>query len=493
VVVTAFVLLNVLSICLAQYQKSSLHSGRYTDIYFPASQVYFAEGKTRDVNVIIAPKTYMATPKNSLNLCGDVKTILQRQVPELWNNTQVSNPCEMYFCSPNPPKYFRNGTYVPIGDVGKMLNNSDVLHTQIQQFCSKCEVTYGERFDLTLLDSTRNGSCKWYRQGLCDDYCPQESTCFLFNSRTSLCFNPDNTYMSKADFFHYWCLRLRVWGLPFIYLIVNLILLLITTFCVVIPEVSHLHKAFKENVSIWVKAKMIFSLRNQIITIEVSANILYIICATLDVINFSTQTFTTFVLFIHFAGVFYSWSLLIILWTHLWNHTYEIGTDDRLNGRLLLAWLVVTTIGAVYAIVGVVLYLGFVLFPDVLVLQILLMLHIIFIGFSLFVVSIFLIISSVRLLYVMEMPKNAAELGYYFFKLKLTRCIIAFIIILYPSIVIIILNGAMLIWNDFLTIYFSIGVITPATCIMAVLFGSLTCFTLIHNQKLKELYCSKNK
>jgi hypothetical protein len=163
-----------------------------------------------------------------------------------------------------------------------------------------------------------------------------------------------------------------------------------------------------------------------------------------------------------------------------------------LNPRLLGAWISVTIFGAVLGTCGVIVYLAFVLFPQSLAVQILLMLLVFVFALGLFFVSIFLIISSVRLLIVIDMPKDAAELGFYFFKLKLTRCIIVFIIIVYPSMFIIIIDGIGLLWGDFLTVYFSVAITSPGTTIMAIMFSTLTFFTLIHTQKLRSLYCSSD-
>lgn len=323
---TLILVVLVISAFATQYQTKSNVTNRYTHIYFPATQATFIQGEFFSVDIIQAPKPYPISSKGSIDLCDDTRKKLMEEQPELWNNSAIVNPCRQYFCGTSPSKWYpENGTYVQIENIDYMLDNTDVFHTQVQQYCTKCHDSFAERFDLVIEDETRNTACKWYKKDLCKDWCPDNTPCFFFSSRTSMCYSSDNIYMTKTDGFHYYFLRLRLWGLAYIYFVANSILFVLNIIFVIVPELFFLKKVLQSHATTWGKVKTVFQLRNQTIFIEFISNLMYIIAAIIDIANFQVSNATSIVLFIHMAGLIYSWSLLVILWTHIRNQHKILG------------------------------------------------------------------------------------------------------------------------------------------------------------------------
>lgn len=158
------------------------------------------------------------------------------------------------------------------------------------------------------------------------------------------------------------------------------------------------------------------------------------------------------------------------------------------------AWATVTGVGIVYGCVGVGLFLWMTVIETDIPRAVMAS-YVCLVALALCVIAIFLTVSAIRLLLVLERPEDATSFSFYFFKLKLTRCILIFNIVLAPSLVVILMNALQLISTDIFSVYVSVAVTSPATCFMAIAFGTITFITLIHTQKVKEVYtcCQKTK
>jgi hypothetical protein len=244
----------------------------------------------------------------------------------------------------------------------------------------------------------------------------------------------------------------------------------------------------------WEKVKAMFSLRNQCMAIEVGINIMYCVLGACDIINFSTTNFCAFGLYIHFASILYVWSLLIILWIHLYNQA-ETHYNTSLSPPLKVSWVVVTLSGLGLALTALILLILLNTLKDanakfvdsVLIISLLLLF-----GLILFFVAVGLIIMSTRILIRMERPQDAKQFSFYLFKRKLGRSIIVFNLAMLPTVFTTFGSAISIVWFDFWTIYPSVAVQPSFQLIISICFSILTTYTLIHEEKLRAFWrCSK--
>jgi hypothetical protein len=320
---------------------------RYQNIFFPNKYTYFAQADVFQADMMFAPKTYFATTKDATDFCSDAKSALNAAQPDIWNNTDLMNPCQAYFCrSTSLPSMPTNATTPHLDNIALgMYNNSHVLHAMAHNWCIKCDGSTAERFDLYVVNNT----CPFFSKTLCDENsCAPAHTCVYFTTRSSLCYGPDFHFQTYGGFMDF-CVRLRVLGLSYIFLIVNFVLLWVNIFCTAVPEIGSLRRRFRDgNMSFPEKLKAIYGLRNQSMILEIIMNLVYIVGGVVDIINFTdivaVTTFTGVIQLIHFAVVVYIWSLLIILWMHIYNQTD--GQNRSLSRGLNVAWIFATIAGA---------------------------------------------------------------------------------------------------------------------------------------------------
>jgi hypothetical protein len=300
------------------------HPGRFVNMTFPIRDLWFLEGRVFQRNLLVAPKTYYARFSAGTDFCLDGKSNLVNQFPMIWNNSDITYPCREYFCSQNSSKYMpQNGSDENILSLLDLYNNSYVLQGMAYNWCIKCQGSVNERFDLFV----QNNTCPYFDKNICTNAtCGADRTCVYFNSRGPLCYTPDDVFMTGAGYFEYFYLRLLVWGLPYVYFGVNLILLVINILFTVVPEIASLKRHFTlGSLTTIEKIRAICGLRNQCMAIEVFINCCFIVCGFIDIINFipANNLSMTPCLYFHFAAILYSWSLLIILWIHLYTQPYK--------------------------------------------------------------------------------------------------------------------------------------------------------------------------
>lgn len=153
---------------------------------------------------------------------------------------------------------------------------------------------------------------------------------------------------------------------------------------------------------------------------------------------------------------------------------------------LNLGGLIIIIVAAVLIIIqqNVDNYVGY------LVVSLLLLIFVLFLGFTLLIFCILLAISALRLFFVLEKPKDLKDLSFYLFKLKLTRNIIYFVIILFPTLFFFVTAAITIVWNDLFTFYY-FTIQSYINCVLSSLFTILTTITLIHNENLSNFYCQR--
>lgn len=324
------------------------NSSRYKEIYFPSKDLFILQGRIEQENILISPKTFFPILKDAFRFCADTKIALAKDAPEIFNNTLVTNPCEMYFCSKTPHSFIpHNDTHGYMENFADAYSNKHFVHAMAHNWCTKCEETIDQGFD----EFVKTNNCPWFDSKLCDDWCPVDVPCIYFHTRHSVCYKEDqysDQYFVKINDLNVGFMKLRVWGLSFVYLAVNVVIFIVNVLCVVLPEIGALKRRFTgSDLTGLEKLQNIFSLRNQATIIAVAVNLIFIVTSFLDIINFVVPILSgIFALYIHFGSLPYIFALLCILWVHIYNQTETLGVERRLSTTLRIVWFVVTTISS---------------------------------------------------------------------------------------------------------------------------------------------------
>jgi hypothetical protein len=156
----------------------------------------------------------------------------------------------------------------------------------------------------------------------------------------------------------------------------------------------------------------------------------------------------------------------------------------------------VTLGGLVIVVVAIVLVILSYVFKDPVIGQIigiLIMSLILFMAVLLFFLAIGVLTVSVGMIVRLERPNDATEFSFYLIKRKLGRCVVFFLLLLFPLLFLAITNAITYVWHDFWTFWpYAIWQV-PMNCVISVFFGILTCYTLIHVENAKLLYKCNNK
>jgi hypothetical protein len=124
-------------------------------------------------------KSVHSPTHHRLDLCG--KQLEDSIKHKILTWTTDPTPCKTYFCSATPGMFYKAPADLsnPIGfSVPGMLANNDTFHYLLQQYCTKCQATYGERFDITLTTD----SCSSFIPSYCNTTysCGDPTMCFNF-------------------------------------------------------------------------------------------------------------------------------------------------------------------------------------------------------------------------------------------------------------------------------------------------------------------------
>lgn len=399
-------------------------TGRYKSIFYPSTQTFYIPGRIFKDNLLYSPKPYLLSTKGTSDLCAEAKKFLTTKVSELWNNTQVINPCFQYFCSLGRPKLSQNDTSkIKIIDMAKFLQNNDVLHHLTLNYCTKCEDTYLERFE----EKMNLKECPWINSTLsCQGYCPTNGyECFPFSSENNLCYSlQENIFMARADALHIGFVKIRLYVIPYIYLFVNTFLFIVNIIMIVVPEINYIRIHFKQNYSFLSRIEMlgaIVSLRNVSTFFLILMNVAFVIGGLLDIINFSLPVYTTsFVLLMFFASIIYEWSLLVLLWAHVYDQSDKMALLKSLSPINAFSWALITSILVIYFITLLVLYIINSMMETI-VTQVLFLALVFLLGITILILSAFLIFFSTRLLLLMYQNIETKNFSIYFFKLKVIQ------------------------------------------------------------------------
>lgn len=253
---------------------------RFKNLYLPTIQSFSIPPFVfPNYKLFLSPDNAVFNYKGVEDLCNDFENKLLSTYPDLWNNTLIKNPCELYFYNTSIPE-FLNSTVSTIQ--GLNMSPKDV-HYAIQRYCTQCVSTLNQNL-------TINSSCKWFDQNYCNNTC-WESECIYYQSELSLCYvESGNIFYWRNDFTHYFLAWLYIYYSSIIVFIINIIEIFLSIIILIIPECYIKIQKIKDKLfSPFERLRGVFDLRFFIILILTLNIILNIIFNLLDIINHYVQ------------------------------------------------------------------------------------------------------------------------------------------------------------------------------------------------------------
>lgn len=254
---------------------------RFKNLYLPSIQSFkitpfvFPNYKT-----FVSPDKAVFDYKGVEDLCQDFGKNLKSYRPEIWNNSLITNPCELYFCNSTTPE-FLNSTLSKTPGIN--LPPKDV-HYAIQRYCTQCELTLFENFTL-------NTTCKWFDKDYCNNTC-YNSECIFHHHDLSLCFlEKNNIFYWRNDFTHYFLSWLYIYYSSIIVLIINIFTFLLAMIILVIPEIFYSYKRATDTLyTPCQRFTNIFDIRFFMILLMMINILINILLNTFDIVNQFYQT-----------------------------------------------------------------------------------------------------------------------------------------------------------------------------------------------------------
>lgn len=307
--------------------------GRFDYILLPNTNITY-EGELHNYTTFVSPFFPLKPNFQATELCNDIEFKLKNFDPKLWNNSEISNPCTIYFCGE------------------KEIYNDTNLHYGAQRYCYQCSLTLNQNFN--------NVNCSKFDKNYCQGQCSQDSSCIYFKQNFPLCYNWNtNQFYRTDDFTHLILIYFFYFVSPPLYLVVSFVYAMISLFLLIFPQIHHSIERIKEKETIGCYDTMreVFSLKNQSVVFFSITNVITFIAAILDVIGPYTGFYLNalgFSLFINYAFVFLGLNSVIILWIHICQ--IDIYTDDKLSKFNCLTYFIILFLAFVFGTSGFLLY-----------------------------------------------------------------------------------------------------------------------------------------
>lgn len=146
---------------------------RFTKIMIPVKNFNYHPGVYFQEDVFISPYFVLTDVDFSYELCSETEQRVKKDLPALFNNTLVTNPCRNYFCSGAMPFYLRKG----------INSTTNATHLSVQTYCTQCEQTRTESFSI---QDAMSGSCPWYDVSKCGAQNQTDRLCMMFYPMSSM-------------------------------------------------------------------------------------------------------------------------------------------------------------------------------------------------------------------------------------------------------------------------------------------------------------------
>lgn len=249
-------LIFLIPLILSRNPRLLIQNGtRFEKIYLPQVNETW-RNEIGSYEIYFTPFSNLKDYSSSKELCESVQIELALYDKNLWNNSQVIDPCFRYFCQ-------RNASY-----------QNSLLHYGAQRLCTQCSLTENQNFSAST-------TCRLFYKDSCDDCSPQ-STCIYYDYDFPLCYrSKENRFYRMDDFTHLTLLPMYYEGFPIINLITGILFLISYVFLLVIPNIIYKYYESREKSSLE-KMKILFSLPNQTIIIFTFTSILSILGGVAD-------------------------------------------------------------------------------------------------------------------------------------------------------------------------------------------------------------------
>jgi hypothetical protein len=309
-----FVLLALVIFCqsrpnyfIKETNETFQNSTYFKHIFFPEYAMEDFVGEIYGYSLLIAPVTDEQEIATSKDLCSSFEFLPQNE----WNNSNVKNPCELYFCGEFSPKYLNDSQNSTLSLQERTIAEQN--HVSIHRYCTLCSQTKNENFRKILNEK----KCKYFIS--CpEETCSDESICLHFKPRQPLCYVwRDNIFYNFDDFTHRYLFWIYYRYARIFPLLMFILLNPLIIFFIVIPDTVKIAKERIDGKDMKTTLQSIFSLRTASLLIILTLNMFFIISISIDLSGFYIVRFSN--IFCPFACMLVNIvnAFFIILWQHV--------------------------------------------------------------------------------------------------------------------------------------------------------------------------------
>jgi hypothetical protein len=305
-------LLFHLSLSKIQYLVPSLTQPRkFSKILLPFGNKNFFDAEMYNYYVFVAPTSFIISQSGIIDLCSirDEVKVLQ---PNLWNDTQITNQCERYFCSATKPHFLalNHNESIPM----KERVDAYSTHLSILRLCTLCETNFTQNFEQIRLNTTM---CPWF-DSTCEDYCTPRSTCIYYRREYHLCYLPSrDLFFAKDDFTHEYLFWIYYSIGPYFFVLFSGVFLILDLIFLVIPQTLFFIKYLRSNRPCKSKLRVLFNLKNFVRIIVVLFHLTTFIATFIDSINLISLRFYVISNVFGASISLMAFNLMIVEWSHV--------------------------------------------------------------------------------------------------------------------------------------------------------------------------------
>jgi membrane protease YdiL (CAAX protease family) len=391
---------------IKENNETNLNTTSYKHIFYPEYAMEDFIGEIYGYSLLIAPVTDEREISTSIDLCSSFEFLAQNK----WNNTNVKNPCELYFCGEFSPKYLNDSQNLSFSLQERLIAEQN--HESLHRYCTLCSQTKNENFQKILNEK----QCKYFIP--CPkDRCSDESLCLHFRPRHPLCYVwKDGIFYNFDDFTHrylYWIYYRYSRIFPLLmFILFNFFIVLF----IAIPDIVKIIKERMNGKDLRSTLQSIFSLRSLSLMIIIILNIFFIASLCVDIAGFFVVRISNILCSIGCMLVNIVNNFFIILWQHV------LAQSKDLSLKFYSLWtylkiILVLIFFLFFGSLGSFFYGAYFLIDNGkrVVFLYLLGVYILFLVFVLCIVVIFLIIHSLRIFFSINKFKKFNEKIFKFF------------------------------------------------------------------------------
>jgi hypothetical protein len=286
---------------------------RYKKILIPVNNYNYNGGTYYEEDVFVSPYWALTDVDFTYELCSTISAKVKKDIPSIFNNTSIPNPCAVYFCGHNIPFYL----------IRTVNNTNNMTHFAVQTLCTQCDSTREEGFSIS---TAMNGTCHWYDTRRCGYQNQTNTLCMMYyplalvslvSTKLISYFWEYEAYVIGMDHGLWLLLGYFHYASRILYISLSLLGLTALTFLFVIPEV--LLRIYYRKDSWKDEIIATFSMRNAIfVLISIGSLSMFtgsiISFAQDNTIGLSTTGASTYT---QLGLTLFAFTLVIIQWKHI--------------------------------------------------------------------------------------------------------------------------------------------------------------------------------